>query len=123
MYDVDTGQKHFIPVDYATAEAAGEANPLRTLPIGVEFRAWGAGGGRYVRYDHLGRACNPEAASGNSACLRKSTIASPEPPGDGDYFAENGDARALTLVDLRNSLRIDLNISSGGRVEIVEGLQ
>jgi prepilin-type N-terminal cleavage/methylation domain-containing protein len=111
-----TYQKLFSAQSYSVAAANNQAGALQTLPRGLEFVSTG-GTGRYVRFDNLGRACDPALTTGVGVCPAVVAVGVPTPTVDGNlYFVVSGTERQLTLRDTARNITMTIGIGSGGRI-------
>jgi prepilin-type N-terminal cleavage/methylation domain-containing protein len=125
--DTTTGAVNFTRASFATSDAAGAAGVLDKLPPRIEFVPGGSG--KYVRFDKYGRACDPAAAAGATACNPVAAATGPTTVraivNDGaSYFTigTNGSDRILMLADTTDlpaatsMVKLRLVLSAGGRV-------
>jgi prepilin-type N-terminal cleavage/methylation domain-containing protein len=115
-----TYQKLFGAAAYPTAVASNMAGPLRTLPRGLEFVATGGGNLKYVRFDNLGRACDPTLTTGPGVCPTVLAVSAPTPTVDANsYFVQKttvGTERELTIRDTVRGITMTIGIGPGGRI-------
>jgi Tfp pilus assembly protein FimT len=120
-HNTETGQRNFEKASYTSAEEAdGDENAVAapatmTLPSPIEFVPGGTG--RFVRFDRLGRACDPSAVPGEAQVC--TTLASADgAPGLGAFFTVDGNDRLLTLRDPTTDANVVVRVSPGGRIQI-----
>lgn len=108
------GQVFMTRQGFAAADLYNQAGPLYSLPNGVQFVAQAGGGGRMVRFNRMGMACDPAVASGPGACAPVAAVI--DAPGAGDFFKTVGADRVITVRDMNNGYELDVRVNPGGRV-------